>query len=315
MPRDRRRSSRSSGSSRRPHPRLESESRARTRRRSRRPGARGCRRGRASPSGCEHARDSTGASSLSGVARMLASDQPDRRPMRRVRRSPPQPRRRWPRRSRASPRSPADRCRRHRSSSAPKRRGADREDARAAAVVEDARPGGRRAAACRAIQRRHMPRRRMRAGAEGHAGVEPDDAIRIGRRLPDHVGTIQKPGAISVGPNCDWVSRTQSSSATAAIERRWRASPYCDSKAVAARLASSTSLEQGPHQRPSPDRAARRNPGLVEQSLFAGRSGVGVLDRGRERAELVDQRLRDRVGARFGRQQDQLDHRALQRLC
>ena len=87
-------------------------------------------------------------------------------------------------------------------------RGADREDARAAAVVEHARP--RRALGCmvRDPAQAHA-RRRVGAGAERQPGSSRITLRRRGRRL---VPARHDPelGVISTGANCDCVSRTQS---------------------------------------------------------------------------------------------------------
>ena len=82
------------------------------------------------------------------------------------------------------------------------RRG-DREHARAASVVEHARPVRRRR--LRGDPAQTHSRRRVGAGAEGAARIEPDHVV-APAGTSDQVGTIQNSGVTSQGPNCAWVS-------------------------------------------------------------------------------------------------------------
>ena len=154
------------------------------------------------------------------------------------------------------------------------RRG-DREDARAAAVVEHRLARARTFAAS---QRRH----RRVVGCEPVPNARPGSSARLiapGSSGSHHVGTIQRPSAIRIGANCACVARTQSCSATLEALVRRRGAP---SRRAAARRAPRRDRRRRPNSARQPrHRPARRRRRRRARRRAASRRRAGARRRRR----------------------------------
>jgi hypothetical protein len=180
---------------------------------------------------------------------------------------------------------PRDRCRPRRSVGRSEQRGADGQDAGAAAVVQHAAPAGHAAGRLDAIQRRHM---RVVGWVPVPKAMPGSSRITCGRRPGGscQLGTIQNSGVIGTGSNCALRQPhpVLVGHRPAACTRR-PAVQSCASSRVA-RPRPGRSLEQRTQvERFQP--ARRRHAGFAEQRLLGVGVGVGVLHRHRQRVEFV----------------------------
>jgi hypothetical protein len=139
----------------------------------------------------------------------------------------------------------------------------------------------------------------VRAGAKRQARVQPDDLTGLrGRLVPG--GHDPEFGVISTGANCDCVRRTQSWSGTGATPSTLQPSKKsCACSKTPLRRLPPSAWKQRQHPRALPALLGRWHAGLAKQGLFGVGLGVGVFHRHAQCIQRL-QRIAQRFNPVFG---------------